>query len=285
MVDTYLVNGVDLNAPGWWLEVAEGLQDGPELRGDDVVVPSQHGAFDPHADPSAPRRRYGPGRITFRMGLLGIDPVTGLAPLDEDDLSEYFARLGELQRLFNARQLVIDHPRPDGTRRAIARLATPLRPVREPSSPWFGRLTAECTIPSTFWTDLAGEITIETPPDGVPSGTFLDLSPLACDGQITDAVLRFGPGNNPALIQGGSFFAYNGVIGAGRELLVNTGTWDAIAGAGSLWQPDDTLVEYGPGPTWLELDPTAVPLQVAFTHTGANPMRCSITARRKHLTS
>jgi hypothetical protein len=285
MFDTYLVNGTDLTAPGWWLEVAEGLQDGPEFRGDDIVLPGKHGTFDPHADPNAPRRRYGPGRITFRMGLLGVDPVTGAAPLDEDDLSAYNARLGELQRLFNARQLVIDHPRSDGTRRAVAHLTAPIRPVREPSSPWFGRFTAECTIPGTFWTDLSGEITVDTGPAGAESGTFLDLSPLACDGAITDAVLRFGPGNNPSLIQQGIYFQYKGVIGAGQELLVDTDNWDAIAGAGTLWQPDDTLVEYGPGPGWLELDPTANPFQVAFTHTGGSPMRCSITARRKHLTS
>lgn len=282
MPDDYLINGVSLAGLAWGIEKWEGLHDAPDLRGDDIVVPSAHGTLDPHGIPGVARRRYGPGQITFNMWVLGVDPDTGLRP--GDDVPAILARLDTLQRLFNARQLVIDHPRADGDRRAIARLAAPIRPVIDPTSTLFGRFTAQCTIPGAFWVDTA-DTTVATDVGGVASGTTIDLSALACSAPITDALLRFGPGNNPQLTQGGTYFTWGGVIASGRQLLANAGAWQVQAGTGTAWSPDPALVSYGPGPSWWELDPTADPLQVTLSHTGGSPMFFSITARRKHLTS
>lgn len=284
-LDTYLVNSVDLRSAAWRIETAEGLQDAPEFRGQDPVVPGLHGALDMDSDPTAPRRRYDVGSITFALWLKGVDKVTGLAPSDPYDLSPYNARLGELNRLFNARQLRIEHPRSDGTRTAVAKLAEPLRPVRAPASPWFGSVVAKCVIPGAFWEGpdaLTASATLTT-------GGVLSLAAFAgCDAPITDAVLTFGPGNNPTLIQGGVFVGYQGVIPAGRQLLIDCGDWRTAAGTGGAWSgggPLDANVIYEPGPSWFELDPTQTPPTAVLTHTGGGSMAVSLTARPKYLTS
>jgi hypothetical protein len=281
MLDTYLVNGVDLRSYAWRIETAEGLQDAPDLRGGGITIPGGHGNLDVESDPTAQRRRYAAGEITFTMWLLGVDQFTGAAPAG-DGLDTYFARLNELQRLFSARQLVIEHPRFDGLRRALAKLSAPLRPVREPSSPWFGRLTAKCQIPTAFWlgtTDVTAAASLGT--GGVlPLGGF-----GGCDAPITDGVVRFGPGANPRLVQGGTFVGYNGVIPAGKELVIDCAAWKTTYGAGGSWATVDSQVEYNPGPFWFELDPTVPTPSAVLTHTGGGVMNVAFTARPKYLTS
>ncbi len=279
--DTYLVNGVDLRSHAWWLEVAEGLADAPEPRGDDLEIPGMHGALDPHAADTAARRRYGPGTITFRMGVKGVDPDTGAVP--DDTLAEYFTHLDGLQRLFNTRRVELVHPRGDGDRRATARLAAPIRAVREPSSPWFGRFTAQLTIPAAFWTG-PGDVTASAT---VATGGVLNLAGFAGgNAPITDAIIDFGPGNNPTLIQGGTYVAYDGVITAGRRLVIDCGDWSAGYGSGAVWSPDQGAIGYNPGPSWFELDPTAGdPPAAVLTHTGGGTMNVMLTAPPTYLTS
>lgn len=281
MADTYLVNGVDLRSYAWRIETAEGLQDAPEFRGDDIVIPGQHGTLDAAADPASARRRYGPGQITFRMWLRGVDPDTGdVDPLFS--LDEYLAQLSGLQRLFNSRSLSIEHPRADGLRRATGRLAAPIRPVREPSSPWFGRFTAACTIPSAFWTsdsDVTASATVAT-------GGQLSLAPFATsEAPIANAVVTFGPGSNPLLVQGGTYLAYDGVIASGQQLVVDCASWEVGYGAGAVWTPDITKIRYGPGPSWFEIDPTGGSPAAVLTHTGGGAMAVSVTGRPAYLTS
>lgn len=280
--DTYLVNGVDLRTAAWSITVGEGLQDGPGLRGDDVVVPGAHGSLDPHADTSQARRRFGPGSIRFSMGVLGVNPYTGLGPVALDDPSLYLARVDQLQRLFNARTLTIVHPRADGDRTATGRLAKPLQVVREPTSPLYGTFVAEVVIPGAFWS----ESDLVTVSGTVASGATIDLSDLACNAPITDPTIRFGPAANPMIQHGGAYLQYAGTVSSGRELVIPCGTWGPLsAGDGSAWSPSLASIVYGPGPSWFELDTTAQPLELAFTHTGGGSASCEITAYRKWLTS
>lgn len=280
MPDTYLVNGVDLSGLAWTIETSEGLQDAPDFRGDELVLPGIHGAIDVHADPTLPRRRYATGQITFDMWVIGVDPVTGVVPASSRDA--YYARLGTLQRLFNARTLLIDRTRSDGTRRASARLAAPLRPKPRPGSPDFGRFTAVCTIPGAFWTGTA-DITVSA---SLATGGVLDLSAFDdCDAPITDGIVTFGAGSNPSFIQGGTFLAYDAVISTGQELAVDCSDWSLSSGAGTAWTPTASALRYGPGPSWFEFDPTQTPPAAVLAHTGGGSMPVAFTARPKYLTS
>lgn len=286
MSNIYTVNGVSLASEAWRIEVGEGLYEGPAPRGDDVAVPGAHGTLDLNADSTKARRRFGPGSIRFSMWVLGVDPDTGVGPGDEDDPAVFLDRIDQLQTMFNARTLTIVHERDDGDRECVARLAKPVSVVREPTSPLFGRFTADCVIPAGFWRDTTATTVTDAT---MATGDTLSLSNLAGNAPITDAVLTFGPCSNPMVAYGGSYFQYNGVIASGRQLVADTGSdtdgWSLDDGSGSAWTPSLPAVSYGPGPSWFEMDMTVLPRQVTLTHTGGGNASLSITARRKWLTS
>lgn len=278
VTDPYLINGVDLATKAVALSTAEGLQDGPEWRDRDLEIPGRHGVLDVGSDPTAQRRSYGPGAITFTGWVKGVDPITGAL---DSTLGAYFTRVDELMSVFHARSLQIDHVRPDGIRRATARLAAAITPAREPASPWFGRWQAKCVIPDAFWADVAPTTASAT----VATGGTLNLAGFAgSNAPIADGVITFGPCSNPTLLQGSTLVAYDGVITAGRQLTIDCSDWSLGIGAGTSWTPSLSVLRYGPGPSWFELDPTAG-LSAILQHTGGGTAFVSFTARRRYLTS
>lgn len=281
MSNVYTVNGTNLTNLARYIEVAEGLHDTPGPRGDDVVVPGAHGTLDLNADSAQARRRYGPGSITFRMNVAGVDPGTGLPGVDPEDPALFLDRVDELAALFHKRSLTIVHERDDGDRRCVARLAKPLQVVRELSSPLFGRFVAECVIPGGFWRDTSDTTVTDTT---VSTGDTLDVSTLCGNAPCTDAVITLGPISNPMVTQGSTYLQYNGVVSSGRQLVVNTGTWSLDDGSGTAWTPSPEAIAYGPGPSWFEIDPL-LSTSLTVTHTGGGTASVSITAARQWLTS
>lgn len=280
---TYRINNVPLDNYAVVTGVDEGEQQAPEWRDRDLEVPQAHGVVDYGANPSGPRRSFGPGLFTIGGHVLGVDPVSGEFEHGET-FATYLARVSELMRMFYARTLTIDAVRPDGTtRQAEGRLLGSLAPARERGDPWFGRWKATIRIPGAFWT-AAEPVTAATPPGGAATGTAIPLGALA-DGEapIADSVLTFGAGNNPSLIQGGMFFAYDGIVPAGSFLVVDVATW-ALGYSGTPWAPDEAAVRYNPGPGWFEIDPTGTPA-VTLNHTGGGSMYAAVSARPKYLTS
>lgn len=285
---TYRVNNVAVDSYAVVTGVDEGQQVAPEWRDRDLEIPGAHGVVDYGANPSGPRRSFGPGMFTLSGTVLGVDPATG-AFTHGETFATYLARVSDLMRMFYARTLVIDAVRPDGTtRRAEGKLLGSLAPSREPGDPWFGRWKVTIRIPGAFW-EAVNPVTAATPAGGVATGTAIPLGGLAqCEAPIADAVLTFGAGNNPSLIQGGMFIAYDGVIPAGSYLIAD------IAGpnrggpqlgySGTPWSPVEANVRYNPGPAWFELDPTGASA-VTLTHTGGGLMYAAVTAHPKFLTS
>lgn len=279
IVDPYLIDSVPLENLAVGLSTAEGLQVAPEWRSRDFEIPGAHGVFDPGLDPTGQRRPFGAGQITFSGWVKGVDPGTGL--FTGGSLATYFTRVDALMSMFHKRSLVIDHVRPDGTRRAVARLGAALAPDRTPASPWFGRWEAMCVIPGAFWSEAA----TVTGSGTVVSGGSISLGVFApSTAPIADGVVTFGPCSNPTLIQGGTYIAYDGVIAAGRQLTVDCSDWSLGAGSGTAWTPSPAALRYGPGPSLFELDTTAG-LSVTLTHTGGGSAFAAFAARRRYLTS
>src|SRR5690606_12812904 len=119
-----------------------------------------------------------------------------------------------------------------------------------------------------------------------PTGTSTPLTVFAgSTAPIADArITFFGPVSNPKLTIGDRWVQFNGVIGSGRELLLDCGQWDASSGSGATWSPDERQVFREPGPAWLEIPPSDSPVSVTFTHTGGNVASVEIAGRRKFLT-
>lgn len=277
----WLINNVPLETLARQLSTYEGMQESPEPREGDLIVPGMHGELDIGTDPSAPRRSRNAARIPFSGWLQGVDPDTGRL-LSGTSHEQYLHRVDELMALFAPRLLVVDHVRPDGIRRAYGRRVGGLSPARERTAPVLGRWSAMVKIPSSVWTSLT-EVTIT---GQVQSGGVIPLGALGVgNAPITDLLITFGPGNNPLLAQGGTYLAYDGVIGSGRQLAVATSPADPSVGigTGAAWSPLDSSIRYGPNASWFEIDPTSGPL--TLTHTGGGLMQVWITARPTYDTS
>lgn len=283
MSEQWLINGVPLESAAVILETDEGITETPEWRDRDVEVPGMHGLLDPGLGPGGLTRVLGAGRFGIGGLVQGVDPVTGEIPPGVDALQAYYDRVDELVKMWAPRSLTIEHVRPDGTmRRAVGRRVGVIAPARERAAPWFGRWKAELTIPGAFWATTV-DVTIGAT---VTSGGAIPLGALGVgNAPITDALITFGPGSNPTLVQGDRYLAYDGVITTGRQLAVDTNPAqpEVGPGLGSSWSPLDSSIRYGPGATWFEIDPTAGAL--ALIHTGGGQMSVSITARPKYLTS
>ncbi len=280
---SYSINGVPLLSLASRIETAEGTQTAPALVGDDVPVWGRDGALDVH-QLGQQRRPDGIGRITFALALKGVDPDTGLISAG-GSLQDYLDGVDRAIRLFYTRTLTIDAQRPDGSvRRAIGHLlpGESLDFTRERSSPAFGRYVAAIAIPAAHWTDLDA---VTTGPIARTTGGTVALTAFAeATAPCTDLDVVFGPGNNPRLTTSGGHLAWNGVIAAGRELLLSTGTGLTGPGAGAVWTPGYLGLDYSPGPGYFEIDPSE-PLSAVLTHTGGGSMTVQITGRRRYRTS
>ncbi len=280
---SYSINGVPLLSLASRIETAEGTQTAPALVGDDVPVWGRDGALDVH-QLGQQRRPDGIGRITFALALKGVDPDTGLISAG-GSLQDYLDGVDRAIRLFYTRTLTIDAQRPDGSvRRAIGHLlpGESLDFTRERSSPAFGRYVAAIAIPAAHWTDLDA---VTTGPIARTTGGTVSLTAFAeATAPCTDLDVVFGPGNNPRLTTSGGHLAWNGVIAAGRELLLSTGTGLTGPGAGAVWTPGYLGLDYSPGPGYFEIDPSE-PLSAVLTHTGGGSMTVQITGRRRYRTS
>jgi hypothetical protein len=283
--DTYFIDGVDLSGYAWRIETAEGLQITPGVIGEDVVLPGRDGAIEVYGGFGQQRRPDAIGQIVFSLWLKGVSSATGLVPGGSTTAAEYFARWDELVRLFHRRRVTIDHVKADGsTRRAIAHLSPgdSIGPVRNPSSPWFGRFKATFTIPAAHWTDTAA---VTTGQQSLATGGTLSLAAFAgATAVCTELTVTFGAGSNPRLSTSWGHVGWNNVIAAGRQLGIDTATGTTNSAAGTSWTPGYDALTFAPGPRLFEIDPSEA-LSATLTHTGGGTMTVEVAGKRRYRTS
>jgi hypothetical protein len=281
----YTINGRALRDFAGRIETAEGLQSTPGIVGDDVPVVGLDGTLDPY-QLGEQRRPDGPGRIEFRLSMLGVNPYTGRVSSAYGSLQDYLDNCDEMIRLLHARPLTIDATRPDGTvRRAIGHLqpGQSLDFTRAVSSPAFGTYVAAIAIPSGRWTDTT-DLTVG--PLSLATGATVDLSAFAAaTAPCTDLVVTIGPCSNPRIEKTDGYFAWAATIAGGRELRLRTAVGVIDAGTGAVWDPGyGAELDYSPGPRMFEIDP-AVDLAPTFTHTGGGSASLTIVGPRHYRTS
>jgi hypothetical protein len=260
------------------------LQDTPGTVGDNITLPGLDGALAVMGWPGQQRRPDAVGKITFSLWLMGVDPATGAMVDQGTSAGYYLTQWDRLVRLFHRRILTVDHPRPDGNRRAIAHLSPGeiMAPSARSASPWFGRFKVSLTIPGAHWTDTTA---VTTGALSLATGATVDLSAFAtATAACTDLKVTFGPGNNPRISTSYGHVGYNGVIAAGRKLEINTATGELTPGNGSAWTPDYQNLTYSPGPRLFEIDPSEA-LSGVFTHTTGGSMSVEVAGKRRYRTS
>jgi hypothetical protein len=278
MAETLTANGFNLRQPPWCdIEDLSPLLVTAARRGDNVEVPGRHGKI------RATNKRYTDALPSLPMRVLGVDPDTGLPVADP--VTQLHRNLDTLLAVFHTSAVLLEHTRNDAASRSawVELVGDPSVATRERSAPPMSRIQFDLTIWDGFWFDTDPVSQIITGTTGVTAALTAFEGATA---PMADLTLTFtGPVNNPQLNLGGgtSFVKYNGVVAAGRQLVIDTASWQVSPGTGAIWAPDLRQVEFAPGPRWLELDATVAPFEVAFIHTGGGSATCSIAGRRKYL--
>lgn len=273
MAEQIIANGLDLRAVTHNAESLAGLLTTPARRGSNIEVPGRHGAI------ATANKRYAQGEIVLPLWVKGVNEF-GVVGTQDQQLTRFYANLDALIQAFSAETVVLDHVLADGsTRRALCQLAEPIAFSRDPASPLFGRCSVALVIPGAFWSEL----TDQTHTASLSTGMSTVATPFAgATAPMDELVITFGPGNNPELGQGSVFLAYDGVIGSGRTLVVNTSTWQA-SGTGGL-AVDYSKLRHGGSPRWFEIRPESPAPTLQLSHTGGGQMSVTITGKRRYLT-
>lgn len=283
------VNGTNLdNQLAQGVTGVTGLHHIPAKRGANIQIPERDGEL------HVPGKLYGPGTVVLPLWVRGVNPV------DESVVSDTAARLlfhqraRDLAALFCVGDLVtVRHTLSDGTAREVTGEATDAIPFDVTSTDrWtLGQVTIGLTCADPFWADV-----VDTTADfTATTGSATSLTGFTqASARMNNLVVTFWPASNPRLTQpaSGALLAYNGVIGAGRKLVVDTGAWSVTGtvDAGGTWLPTSpplqhiARVEKGPHARLFTLSPErpAAPV-VVLTHTGGGTARVTVTGRQRHL--
>jgi hypothetical protein len=226
-----LVNGVDLGSYAFMTSDISGLLSVPARRGDDVVVPGRHGRI------RRPRKRFDAGEIVLPMWIVGCRP-NGTIP-SGGMAREFFSRRDQLLRLFHGDDVALQFTRPNSeVLTTTAEVVDVMDFTRRWAEP-IAQVSVALRLADAFWTettDVSQTITGAT-------GTTADLIAFAgSTAPIADARVTFyGPASNPQVAIGDRWVRYNGVIGAGRQLVLECGHWRAssveIAGSRKFLAP------------------------------------------------
>lgn len=271
-----IANGLELISPWCQVEDVSTMLAAAPRRGENVVVPGRHGVI------RSPRKRYNPADIVIPMHVKGVDRATGA--FVDDPVSQLHDNIDHLLRVFHAETVLLEYVRSDGTSRyADTELfGEPVEMVREKSSPPLARVSVALTLFNAFWRDAVSSSQTITGVDGTvqPLTAFEGAS-----APMQNLLITFtGPCNNPMLTHGTRWVKYNGAIAAGRQLMLNTETWQVSSGTGTPWTPDFRDLEFGEGATWLELDPSVTPFEITFNHTTGSSATCTVAGRKAYLT-
>jgi hypothetical protein len=268
-----LANGLDL---GSWCHMPDdisGLFNVPERRGENVPVPGRHGRI------KTPRKKFDSVDHVLPLWIVGCRP-DGTVPFDGTQ-REFYRRRDELLQVLYADELELSFRRPDGTvLTAIAEVTEALDFTRRRVQP-VALVNVALTICDPFWVE---ELDVSQVITGVTGTTATLTAFTGSTAPISDAVITFqGPVSNPRLAVGDRYVRYNGVIPAGKELVLECEHWRANSGNGAAWDPDERQVYREPGPCWLEIPASRTPLTATWTHTGGGNATVEIAGRRKFL--
>lgn len=286
---TYTVDGVPLDARGWYLTPETRRRAIPGVRAVSVQVPGVPGEL--------PITGLDLDTTTLTLGLR----VTAARPDGSDgDLVDLETNVEALTGLFGVRHRMLDvrhYPAPGMVRQADATMLAASEPVYN-TALRFARLTVVLTVPGVVWRDVAAATW-----SGALPGTGQAVTTLAgSTAPVTDALVRFtGPAVSPTIVDvatGGSVSRPGGLL-AGQRLLIDckamraavvtTDTWDLDAGSDVTGE----ISASGPGSgsRWLHLtpqiaggDPYSRAVMVTTTATSTtSASRVEIRARRAYL--
>lgn len=272
------VNGTDLSQYAAITFSNAPLMGTPAKRAKNVTVPGRHGTI------HTPRKKFNEADFVLKFLVLGAQ-ADGTIPGGSTAAKELYARADALMSLFAAGDTVtLTRTMPDASvRQCVAEVVDkPMDWTRQLGyRPLIAEVTVPLIVPAGFWFDVTPVTSTIT---GV-TGTSATLTAFqGATAPMENLTITFGPCSNPSISQGATVLTYNGVVAAGKQLVVSTATWLLSTGTGTAWTPSYSAITYTPGPAWFSLDPTQA-LSVSFGHTEASTATVTITGPRAYLSA
>lgn len=268
-----------------------GLHRTPAKRGRNIRTPGRHGEL------HIPGKLYEAADLLLPLWVRGVN-ADGTIPEDNAARLTFHQRVRALSKLFSAGELItLRHTLTDGSSREITGevLDTTDWKIANSGNATIGVVNVPLACADPFWTDRDPVTATRT----LTSGETAALAEFAdADAPMDDLHVLFGPGNNPRLTQElvlpavGAWVAYDGIIGAGRKVDVDTSAWWAtgLVDAGGTWTPSTAPTQHIPRVRHSGLHARLFTLApqhpapiVRLTHTGGGQMTVSVVGRRRYL--
>jgi len=278
-IEDLLVQGID--------DVTSGLHKVPAKRTSNVEIPGRHGNL------WVPHKRYGPGSFVIPMWIRGVNE-DGTLPADPVARTQFHQRARALVSLFTVgEQVTVRYIIPDGTYRELTAEVTD---VLDFTITGYGRLTLGkvaigLTAADPFWSDVTAVTSTAT----LTTGQTASLTEFSnASAPMDDLVVIFGPSSNPQVTQlsTGVFVAYNGIIGAGQMLVIDTSAWTVTGTltAGGSWQPSSAPLQHiarirhgGGVPRLFSLAPESPAPVIQLSQTGGGSATVTISGKQRYL--
>jgi len=236
IITAWSYGGTDLTASG--LRVRQVPEQIPARRGDNLLIPSKHGSRNsPHY--------YDERRITLAMlvedrSVWGAPRSSATLQSTLDTIKQLFGRPG-LQTL----QRTLQSGRIESVEAEVLNVLE-----FPPGGPYHYDFVIELVAPDPRWVPSTGGTTDSNSYTGAGTATFTNPGTSPCwDPTIT---ITGGSVLNPRLANmtdGSAYVWYDGAIGSGEILRLNTEMWVATLGSVDVTEN----IYYGNGVEWLRL--------------------------------
>jgi hypothetical protein len=276
--ESWTVDGYNLSQYAHDIQTFDGLDNVPDLKGDDLDIPQRHGVL--------------PGTLYFTeahkivsMIVNTADPVTGVDPTDLDQKRLNFDKnLDSLCSVFYRRQLLnVVRTLSDGSQRqAYCRVVSGIQPATLGLRG--GQVTFDLMLPYSFWRD---NVVSTGGPVVVADGTQVAFGNLnGATAPMNDLQYRIdGPVTNPKVTcpETGAWFKLTGVLTTGQYVIFDAGAMTVTGGGGFV--VDMSQVSHGGDPRWLTVVPThSGGSSLVFNGTGTSGATAlSVTGKRAFL--
>jgi len=232
-------NGISLHTKAWSvIEVPEGIGT-PGLRGTNLQVPFKNGK-------RFIKKRYNERTVMMAMWVRGLDPITGAIPEGKSEKELLYENMDYLSSVFGKKgQHSLRRILPDGTvREAKAEVYRSSVFVKKPTG--HAKFSVEFQLADPFFYGV--DLTSETKAVGAVSYEWNHIN--LGTAPVTDTVITLtGPLESPKLenLANGIWLQYQGSIGAGENVVINTENFSCLKGDLNLV----SAVKHGGDAYWL----------------------------------
>lgn len=277
--ESWVIDGKNLSNQQYKIAMYEGMDDSPAIVGGNLEIPFRSGlVWSP--------KTFSQARRTLTIVLLNQDPSTGIRPAAQDAQRALVdTALDDLMKLFGQRHRLLTIVRTlsgGAVRQGYAEVVDPISPNQMLVNN--AAFTVGLNFPQPFWEDQADQ-THNAPVPIVSGTTYTPSAFSAATAPMEDLVVTVtGPCTNPKVLDvaSGFYFQYNGTIGAGQTMVVNSKLW-TVTGTGGFTPSMANFVHTGG--RLFSLTPDYINgAQFIMTFTGGSAATTlSIVGRRRYI--